>query len=396
MQLKTGSSAIALDSSIPNLKGLPEVAPTTSLSKLNAGSKSSRSLELQDFCQLQIEHLTAQQPIFWAQAVYCDPLLSVHQNVSSFAQDQPHFSQRTLAYLKSEEWLIDFPPAFTLSELSLTHLASNCYICPFGYRNQKPEYILVLAHEPLSPTWQQNVKRSAMLLSKYLDTYSERECQQAEIRLLEHVVQRVGHQLRNPLALINLYAENLYLGLPFGPWQEQAAIIRETVQDLDTNLTELIYCGQGTKLRVALQDLRTIVAESIQGLKPLIAQKQLQICYPDTSTILAIDRLQMKQVFDNLLSNAVHFSPSSGTINCSWQVFQGEVLIQIADQGPGLSPEDIKKIFTPFYSRRPGGTGLGLTIAKKIVLDHQGSLWAQNSSLGGAQFCLSLPRPIIS
>lgn len=381
MQFQTESSAIALGSSIQNL---------------NTGSKSSRPLELQSFCKLQIEHLIAYQPIYWAQVVYYDPLLSAHQIVSNYAQNQPHFSKETLAYLNSEEWLIDFPPAFTLNELSLTHFASSCYICPFGYRNQKPEYILVLAHEPLALAWQQNINQSAMLLSKYLDIYSECECQQAEIRLLEHVVQRVGHQLRNPLALINLYAENLYSGLPFGPWQEQAAIIRETVQDLDTNLNELIYCGQGTKLRVSHQELRTLVAESIQGLKPLINQKKLQICYPDTSTILAIDRWQMKQVFDNLLSNAVHFSPDSGTINFSWQVFQGEVLIQIADQGPGLSPEDLKKIFTPFYSRRPGGTGLGLTIAKKIVLDHQGSLWAQNSSLGGAQFCLNLPRPITS
>ncbi|MGH7999722.1 MAG: sensor histidine kinase, partial [Brasilonema sp.] len=126
---------------------------------------------------------------------------------------------------------------------------------------------------------------------------------------------------------------------------------------------------------------------------PCIDRKQLKICIPDTSTSLAIDRLQMKQVFDNILSNAVHFSPDFGTITCSWQIFQSEVFIKISDEGPGLSQEDIKKIFTPFYSRRPGGTGLGLTIAKKIVLDHQGSLWAQSLPQGGAQFCLILPRP---
>ena len=198
--------------------------------------------------------------------------------------------------------------------------------------------------------------------------------------------------MRNPLALIGLYAENLCLGLPDGLWQEQATIIRETIQDLDTNLTELIYCGQGTKLKVTLQDLRTVVVESIQGLQPWINQKDIQICYPETSTTLAIDRLQMKQVFDNLLSNAIHFSPHSGTITCSWQIYQNEVLICISDQGPGLSPEDLKQIFTAFYSRRPGGTGLGLTIAKKIVLDHQGSLWAQSSVKGGATFSLTLPR----
>lgn len=375
MQVKTAISAI-------------------SSAHLKAGSKSSRSLDLQSYCQLQVEQLTAQYPIFWTRIVYHDPLLAAHQEVSNYAQSQP-LSQGTLAYLKSEEWLLDFPPAFTLNELSLDRLTSNCYVCPLGYRNQKPEYILILAHEPLSPTLQQYVKQSAVLISKYLEIYLDCGRQQAEIQLLEHVVQRAGHQLRNPLALIGLYAENLCLGLPAGSEQEQAKIIRETIQDLDTNLTELIYCGQGTKLRVTLQDIRTLVAESIQGLQPWINQKQLKICYPDTSTTLAVDRLQMKQVFDNLLNNAVHFSPHSGTITWSWQIFQGEVLIRIADQGPGLSSQDLQQIFTPFYSRRPGGTGLGLTIAKKIVLDHQGSLWAQ-SLKGGAQFCLSLPRPMTS
>lgn len=375
MQIKIESSAIAVGSSPQHVK---------------PGSKSSRFLDLQSFCQLQVEQLTARHPIFFARIVYYEPLLEAHQEVTNYAP--PKLDQDTLAYLKSEKWLVDFPPAFTLNELILDCFTSNCYICPLGYRNQKTEYILILAHEPLSPNLQQYVKQTAMLLSKYVDIYLDCGRQQGEIQLLEQIVQRVGHQLRNPLALIGLYAENLCLGLPSGSWQEQATIIRETTQYLDTNLTELIYCSHGTNLRVTLQDLRNLVVESIQGLQPWINQKQIKISYPETSTTLAIARLQIKQVFDNLLSNAVHFSPHSGTITCSWQIFQCEVLIQISDQGPGISPEDLQQIFTPFYSRRPGGTGLGLTIAKKIVLDHQGSLWAQSLLEGGAQFSLTLPR----
>jgi signal transduction histidine kinase len=360
--------------------------------KGNTALKSLPSSEIEDFCQLQIEHLLSKFPIHWCRIIYFDPFLQNHQAITHCAQNGL-FPRNFLTYLNLEEWLVDFYPAFTVNEVNLSHLTSSiCYICPIGYRNQKPEYILIFAHEPLSPSLQQDVKQSAMLLSKHLDIYSECRQQKAEIQLLEHILQRAGHQLRHPLAMIGLYAENLYLGLPSGSSQEQAAIIRESIQDLDTNLTELIYCGQKETLRVALQDLRSLVIESIRGLKPLIEQKQLQISYPDTSTILAIDSLQMKQVFDNLLSNAVHFSPISGTINCNWQIFQDEILIWISDQGLGLSSDDINKIFTPFYSRRPGGTGLGLTIAKKIVLDHHGNLWAQNSSQGGAQFFISLPR----
>jgi signal transduction histidine kinase len=107
------------------------------------------------------------------------------------------------------------------------------------------------------------------------------------------------------------------------------------------------------------------VQESIKGLQPWLEKKQVQIVCDETPVTLAVDRWQMKQVFDNLLSNAVYFSPQTGRVTCNWMVFRDEVLVNISDQGAGLSEEDLKQAFTPFYSRRPGGTGLGLAIAKK-------------------------------
>ena len=109
---------------------------------------------------------------------------------------------------------------------------------------------------------------------------------------------------------------------------------------------------------------------------------------------LAVDRWQMKQALSNLLSNAIHFSPVGATIECSWQIFRREVLIEVRDRGSGLSAEDLQQLFVPFYSRRPGGSGLGLAIAKKIILDHRGRLWAQNLSSGGTQFSITLPRKL--
>ncbi|MDZ8189014.1 MAG: HAMP domain-containing sensor histidine kinase [Nostoc sp. ChiSLP02] len=364
-----------------------------SLNKLENGSNYLNSSDIKSFCQLESEQLTSQEPIFFARIVYHDCLLKTHQEVINYRQHQSPFSPKNLAYLRSEVWLTDFPPVFTINKFELKNFSSLCYICPIGYRNQKPEYIQIITDEPISQRLELYIKRSAILLNKYIDIYLDCGRQKTEIQLLEQILHRVGHQLRNSLGLIGLYAHNLCLGLKDNPWQEQATIINESIQDLDTNLNELIDCGQSTKLRTTLQDLRSLVVESVKNLEPLINAKKLKITIPDTSTILKIDRLQMKQVFDNILSNAVHFSPDSETITCSWQIFQDEVLIKISDRGPGLSPEDLQKIFTPFYSRRRGGTGLGLTIAKKIILDHQGSIWAQVLSERGAQFSVILPKP---
>ncbi|MEO0867638.1 MAG: ATP-binding protein, partial [Cyanobacteria bacterium J06642_11] len=104
------------------------------------------------------------------------------------------------------------------------------------------------------------------------------------------------------------------------------------------------------------------------------------------------DPWQIQQVFNNLLSNAIAFSSEDGIIEFSWHGYHSEVLIEVRDQGPGFSPEDLRRMFQRNYSRRPHGLGLGLTIAQTIVHNHGGSIWAQNLPQGGAQLSISLPR----
>ncbi len=363
-----------------------------SLEKQKSNRDDSYSLVTETFIGLQAEQLTFHSPIYFVRIVSYNHVLKTLQETIRYAEEQPRFSQREIAYLRSEAWLTDFPHVWNVHEFQLTQFPESfSYICPIGYRNQKPEYIQIITHTPLSQKSQYYVKNASQILSKYIDTCLDNLQQKSKTEILEQVLHKVGHQLRNNIALVKLYAHNLFLGLQDNSWQEQAAVICESVNDLDTNLTDIISCGQESNLKIILQDLRSLVDESIKYFQPLINQKQLKVNIPDTSATLPLDRLQIKQVFDNLLSNAIHFSPNCGTITFSWQVFHEEILIKISDQGQGISPLDMQKIFNPFYSLRPGGTGLGLTIAKKIVLDHCGNLWAHNLPGGGAQFSLILP-----
>ncbi len=350
------------------------------------------STQLHSLCQLQIEQLLGMFPLTCAQVTYYDPHIGAQQHLIRYCDGQPQFDRKILDYLSEEAWLSDGLSVLTLVHLDSKVLPEFAYACPLAQRDLHPEYLLIFTSEPLTQAQEQTIQKYAACLAQHLELYQNNWRQKSEIELLEQVVQRAGHQLRNPLALIALYAENLCLGLPEGKAHEQAAIIRETVADLNANLTELIYCGQAKRLRYSAQDLRLLVTEVISGLQPWLDKKHICIALPDHSLTLMFDRLQMKQVFDNLLNNAVYFSPEGSTIRCRWRSFQTEVLIEVADQGPGMSQQDLENLFTPFYSKRPGGTGLGLAIAKKIILDHQGSLWAQNLPVGGAQFSMSLPR----
>jgi signal transduction histidine kinase len=344
---------------------------------------------LSRFCQLQVEQIASQTSVFWAQIVYYDPFLQAHQEVVSRAE---MLDLRMKDNLKAKVNLAGFPPVLSVTELPLESARWKSYLCPIGYRNCQLEYLLVATNQSASLALQEYLINCANLVSQHCDLYFQFHHQTRENQLLEQVFHRIGHQLQNPLGLISLYAENLQLELSSHPSQTQAVVIRDTVQNLLSNLDDLIYCGKSSQLRMTLHDIQLLISETIQELQPWIEEKRLHIVCSSVPVMLMVDRVQIKQVFLNLLNNAIHFSPKSGTIYVNWYVFQREVLIQITDQGRDLSDIDLKKLFVPFYSQRPGGTGLGLTIAQKIIFDHQGSLWAQNSPEGGAQFSFTLLR----
>jgi signal transduction histidine kinase len=111
------------------------------------------------------------------------------------------------------------------------------------------------------------------------------------------------------------------------------------------------------------------------------------------------DRARITQVLQNLIENAVHFSPSGGRVEVTLGAAEGEggrlVECSVRDSGPGFDPADLPRLFEPFFTRRRGGTGLGLSIVKRIVYDHGGDVAAENHPSGGAvvKFRLRGARP---
>lgn len=208
---------------------------------------------------------------------------------------------------------------------------------------------------------------------------------------LEKILQRTRHQLRTPLALILLYIELLETTVLDARSQEWLENLRSTAEAMNISLDHLTEVAATTESRSRC-DLQELLIQSCQEMQPWIDEKHLTLVYDLHPLWLQVDAWKIKQVFQNLLSNAIAFSPHGGQITWEWQIFQTEVLIKISDCGSGLSAEDLRSISTPFYSRRPGGMGLGLSIAKQVILEHQGSLWAANLPTGGAQFCIMLPR----
>ncbi len=413
---------------------LEETRPLT-----NPTPSRSPSLAIESVCRKQIQQMIGYLPLVGAWIVYPD-FEAGHPRrwVGEVRGDRPELDEGELSYLKSEVWLPHELPVARLCQLnayyvyplpSLTDGSSSKFFpeidsdtggfleClpagivspgdrsgstdPTAYAQnhstsgltQPGSYLLLWTAQSLSSLQVEFVEQQMQMLHHYLQGAVASHHQSSELQLLRQSLHKAEHQLRNSLALINLYAETLCRGLPSGPFQEQAAVIRESVSELSANLTQLLKCGKpAQKLPKQRHDLRQIVEETLTFMQPRLQEKEIKVEASETSVMLPLDRWQIKQVFENLLNNAIAFSPLGSRIICEWRVFYNEVLVSLSDRGPGLSREDLQEAFTPFYTRRPGGTGLGLPIAKKIILDHQGSIWAQNHPEGGALFSFTLPR----
>ena len=348
-------------------------------------------------CRLQMQQLALQIPILQAQIVYWDQSKARQAKARQIISLNEQSSESVFQCSRYQKTLVDSDDFLTqLSTLPLQVLTvienysvdAIASVCRFG---QQGDFLLLWTENCLSSSQKMLVEGQLQLLEHFFNMNQAHLRQQSEVQLLEQILQCAEHQLRNPLALISLYAENLYLGLSADAQKQQVALIRETTAQLTESVSNLLACGQQSQLRIASHNVLEVLQDAAAGLQPWLREKQIKFCFPKSALHLSIDRWQIQQVFHNLLHNAIQFSPLGGVITCKWQMVQQEVLITIADQGCGLTETDIEQIFTPFYSRRPGGTGLGLAIAQKIILDHHGSLWAENLSQGGAQFLICLP-----
>ncbi|MGC1244870.1 MAG: HAMP domain-containing sensor histidine kinase [Spirulinaceae cyanobacterium] len=376
---------------------LPEKSPL-----LDSNVVATFPESLNSFCQGQLELMVNQLPSQAAWIIGRSQSATQKHYLAYWCKETASLNEQNLIYLESEAWLkqLEFLWQDPLRISPSLEICDLVYLFPLldeqnssaSDQPQLDEYLLIWAEQPLSLDQQEKIQQQAAFIADYLSLSRQCHRQQEQLKLYQQILQQGEHQLRNPLAMIGLYAENLYLRLPEGALRQQAKVVRETVKDLSANLKNLLHCSQQNQLQLSHANFQVILAETIQILEPQLEAKGITLNIPQNALTLTVDSWKIKQVFANILSNAVDFSPVGGMITVNWQLFGKELLVEIVDQGPGLTPEVLKHVFTPFYSQKEGGTGLGLAIAKKNILAHQGSIWVENLPNGGAQFSFTLPR----
>jgi two-component system, OmpR family, phosphate regulon sensor histidine kinase PhoR len=218
-------------------------------------------------------------------------------------------------------------------------------------------------------------------------------------------VANVSHELKTPMTSIKGFAETLLDGaLENKEISEKflGIILKETdrLQQLLQDLLELSKLErEDIQLVFSNVPLKDIAEESILMLKSKAEEKEIVISSTiDGNTIAVVDQARVKQVFLNLLNNAIAYTPEGGKISISLKENEKNITFKIQDTGIGIAKSQIPRIFERFYridkarSRQSGGTGLGLAIVKHIVEAHHGKIKVVTEEGKGTTFIISFPK----
>jgi len=227
------------------------------------------------------------------------------------------------------------------------------------------------------------------------------ELEKAE-KLRRNMVADTAHELRTPLTNIRGYLEALQDGLKepnadmIRSIDEEAAILLRLVNDLQ----ELSLAEAGElKLNFQPENVAGVVEQAVAAARAPAAKKQVTLTSQVTSTLptVNIDRQRIGQVLRNLLDNAIAHTQAGGSIMVAAEQQASGVKISVSDTGEGIPPEDLPNIFERFYrvdksrTRASGGSGLGLTITKRLVEAHGGTIEVQSEAGRGSCFSFTLP-----
>jgi two-component system sensor histidine kinase KdpD len=221
-------------------------------------------------------------------------------------------------------------------------------------------------------------------------------------RLRSALLSSISHDLRTPLAVITGAASTLVE--PNAPITEEARRdLMATIYEEATRLNRLVHnlldmtkiASGAIKVNKEWQPLEEVVGAVLSRTETALAGHVVEVSLPADLPLVPIDAVLIEQVLINLLENAAKYSPKGSHVTLSATQEDGNVVVAVADDGPGIPSEYEDKIFEKFYrlprEREGSGAGLGLAICRGIVTAHGGRIWADNRASGGAAFHFTIP-----
>ncbi|MBI5595146.1 MAG: HAMP domain-containing protein [Elusimicrobia bacterium] len=206
----------------------------------------------------------------------------------------------------------------------------------------------------------------------------------------------VGHEIRNPLAVINnsiffIKTKMTKEGTLDPKVERHISIIQSEVKQANSIIDEILTYSRSRELKPEATKLNFWV-EELLSVYPFPAHIAVEKNLDPRDPVVYIDQDEMKQAVRNLIGNGIEVMPTQGSVRIATALLEkGWVRLDVGDRGPGIPPDVLEKIFTPFYTTKARGTGLGLAVVKKVIDRHGGRVDVQTAVGQGTLFSLYLP-----
>jgi signal transduction histidine kinase len=212
----------------------------------------------------------------------------------------------------------------------------------------------------------------------------------------------IAHEIRNPLNYINLTLD--HLRVKFAPdditkretFERLTLQLKSEVARINRQITDFLSYSRPLKMKRQPTDVKRVVEDSMRIVVAQAAEQNVDtsIVVPDEIGLIVGDAEHLRSVFNNLFVNAVQAMHGGGNLTAIIEPAGDFVKVVVADTGEGIAPENLNKIFEPYFSTKETGTGLGLAIVKKIVDDHNGTITIKSKLNEGTTFEVKLPQAL--
>jgi len=291
------------------------------------------------------------------------------------------------AWAEGIRMMIDAPITFNNDVLGILRIYFDE---PREFSEEELHYIILIAERGAS------VIQKAQLIEMQESRYDQLALQTEKLSALGRMAAGIAHEINNPLAGILLFSSNLLKKAPAeGLFREGLEIIIQETLRCKTIIHELLEFSRASEPKTSLTNVNNVIERVMHLLENEFRLRHIRLeVYPSNELPeILIDENQIEQIFVNLLLNAIQAIEEQGTVTIRSYVSpdRKSVTIDVFDTGCGIPPENMSKIFEPFFSTKAKGTGLGLAVTYGIVQKHGGHIYAFSQPNQGARFIVELP-----
>ena len=239
-------------------------------------------------------------------------------------------------------------------------------------------------------------KKAEELKKAYADLQESKDelVRSEKLAYTGRVAASIAHEIRNPLTNVAMSVQQLKKVVKTeDPKAKHIEIIKRNSERINYLITELLNCARPPKLDIHLYDIHRVLKNVLDSTKAKIRSQRIKVIKKFTfkPSKIMIDREQIERAFSNIVLNAIEAMPKKGKLTIITELNRPFFVIKIQDSGKGIPERDIIRIFDPFFSSKPGGVGLGLTLCYGIIVSHDGTIEVESKLKKGTIFTVSLP-----